>query len=69
MCMELVRSHKASNAHVLAANKHVNEQKPSEDPALNANLSLNRALFPKLRLHFHTAHDINIKERPHSGYT
>ena len=68
MCMESVRSHEASNAHVLAANKHVNEQKPSEASVLKAKLSLNRALFSKLQL-FHTEHAINIKGRPHSDYT
>ena len=35
MHMESVRSHEASNAHVLAANKYVNE-KPSDAPALKA---------------------------------
>ena len=47
----------------------MNEQKPSEAPALKAKLSLNRTLFPKLQLLFDTAHAINIKGRPHSDYT
>ena len=55
-------AHEASNAHVLATNKHVNEQKPSEAPSLKAKLSLNRVLFPKPQLLFHAAHAINIKE-------
>ena len=67
--MESVSSHEASTVHVLAASKHVNQQKPSEVPALNAKLNLNRALFPKLQLLFHTAHAINIKGRPDSAYT
>ena len=68
MCMESVRSHEARNAHVLAANKHVNEQKPSEAPALKVKLSLNRVLFLKLQILFCTAHAINIKGRLHSDY-
>ena len=47
----------------------MNEQKPSEAPAPKAKLSLNRPLFPKLQLHFHTAQAIKIEGRPHSDYT
>ena len=56
MHMESVWSHEASNVHVLAANKHVNEKKPSEAPALKAKLTLNRALFQKKCSSFFTQH-------------
>ena len=54
--------------HLYVANKHANEQKPSDAPALKARLSLNKALFPKLQHLFHTVHAINIKGRPHTDY-
>ena len=54
--------------HLFAANKHANEETPSEAPALKARLSLNKALFPKLKHLFCTVHAINIKGRPHTDY-
>ena len=57
-----------NQSHVLTANKHVNEQKPSEAPALKARLRSNKALFPKLQHLFCTVHAINIKGRSHNDY-
>ena len=68
MHIESTKSNKTSNSHLFAANKHANEQKPSEAPALKAMLSLNKTLFPKMQHLFHTVHAINIKDMPHNDY-
>ena len=68
MYIEATKSHEGSNSHLFVANKHANEQKPSEAHTLKARLSLNKALFPKLQHLFHIVHAIYIKGRPHNDY-
>ena len=68
MCIEFINSLDGINSHLFAANKHENEQKPSDAPTLKARLSLNKALFPKLQHLFPTVHTINIKGIPHNDY-
>ena len=42
LCFESIKLHESSNTHLFAVNKHVNEQIPTEAPALKAKLSLNK---------------------------
>ena len=59
--LESIKHHEASNMHLLSANKHVNEEKPEEAPALKAKLSLNKLSMDRLTILFHTVHAINLQ--------
>ena len=63
-----IKYHEASNAHIFAVKRHINEINPSEAPAAEAQLSLNKSLIPKLQYLFQTVHALNVKARPYSDY-
>lgn len=50
--LESIKYHEASNAHIFAVKRHINEINPSEAPAAKAQLSLNKSLIPKLQYLF-----------------
>ena len=66
--LETVKLHESSNMHLFAANKHVNEEKPSEAPAYKAQLSLNKLAMDRLKILFHTVYAINLQGHPYSDY-
>ena len=63
-----IKEHEISSCHLYAINKHINDQKPTEAPALKAKLSLKKVIYTKLSLPFRTVHEINIYGRPAWDY-
>ena len=43
--LESIKLHESSNSHLFAVQKHVNEQTPSEAPAVKAKLSMNKKIL------------------------
>ena len=66
--LESIKHHEASNMHLLSANKHVNEEKPEEAPALKAKLILIKLAMDRLTILFCTVHAINLQGQPVSDY-
>ena len=67
--LESIKHHETSNMHLFAANKHFNEENPSEAPALKAQLSLNKLAMDRLSLLFRNVYAINLQGRPAGDYT
>ena len=66
---ETIRIHQTSNFHLYATRKHSNDQSPSNAPAVQAHLSLNKTVSEKLKILFRTTHALNIKAHPMTDYT
>ena len=58
--LESIKHHEGSNMHLFSANKHKNEEKPSEAPALRAQLSLNKLAIGRLKIMFCTVYALNL---------
>ena len=66
--LESIKLHESNNSHLFAVQKHVNEQTPSEAPAVKAKLSMNKKILDRLTILFRTVHAINIQARSSTDY-
>ena len=66
--LESVKHNECSNMHLFAANKHINEENPSEAPAFKAQMSLNKLAMDRLTLLFYNVYAINLQGCPAHDY-
>ena len=58
--LETIKIHESTNTHLYAVNRKKNQCDPKNAPAHRAQQSLNKAIYAKLSIMFHTVHAINM---------